>query len=82
MNGWEIALMVLGIFACGTMGYLFELWFNKKEREFRRENDEEFLNLITEFDEMDYTPTTLCEDSEKTREKFKLRLIKVFFRKR
>ena len=44
-------------------------------RKLKRGYKEDFYDLMEEFDEMDYSPTTFCENPEKTREIFKKRLI-------
>lgn len=53
---------------------------NKKNDENKEDNDEEFYDLLTEFDEMGYTPTTLCEEPEKEAKEYKNRLIEWFNR--
>ena len=81
MSGLEIALTIIGIFFIGGGYCAFEFLCTKKQREEQQKNDDAFWDLITEFDEMGYEPTTLCDDSEKEAQEFKKRLIKLYNKK-
>lgn len=94
MSGWAIVVLVLGVFAFGTAGYCFELWLNKKQREEQKKNDEEFLELMSEYDGNGYGPTIyfnengLCttenEDPaarDADAKHFKDRLVKIYYRR-
>lgn len=81
MSGLEIALLIIGLVFIGGTFTVLEMLINKKQREELQKNDDEFWDLLTEFDEMGYTPTTLCDDSEKEAQEFKKRLIKIYNKK-
>ena len=82
MSGLEITLLVLGLVFIGGTFTALEVLINRKYHEAQKANDDAFWDLITEFDEMGYAPTTFCDDPEKEAQEFKKRLIKTFYRKK
>ena len=82
MSGWEIALIIFTAAISIIAICIIQAIIDEKERKFRRENDEEFLKLLDEFEKKDYRPQPPELYPLKSADEFKLRLIKVFFHKR
>ena len=81
MSGWAIAVMVVGVFAIGTAGYLLEMLITKKQRKLQRLNDDRFWDLMDEFTEKNYTPCVVDDTPGTDAEVFKQELIKTYYRR-
>ena len=68
---------LIAFFVCIFIG---EIIYVVRQKNIDDEEKEELCNLLTEFDEMGYVPTTLCSDPEKAANDYKTKL-KDFFRK-
>ena len=94
MSGWAIVVLILGVGAIGTAGYLIETLLNKRQRNEQRHNDDMFLDLMSKYDSDGYGPTIyfnengLCTTEnqdpaarEADAKHFKDQLIKTYFRR-
>ena len=62
---------------CELLAVIYEFIKQKREDE---EDKEEFLDLMAEFDEMGYTPTTFCSDPENVAKEYKKKLETLFYK--
>lgn len=81
MSGLEITLLVIGIVLIGFVFSLCDSLINRKMREDEKKNREEFIDLMAYFDEADFLPNNFTETPRRDADEFKMKLIKVFFKK-
>lgn len=57
-----------------------EIFHFVEQKKADKEDEEEFLDLMAEFDEMGYVPTSFCSDPESVAKEYKEKLETLFYK--